>query len=97
LLPHIALRVSDVAREAILHGDRFESVSISSPLMCRRRRAQPRAEALKTAGIENKGVKLDETLGKRYVAFKDPDRIAWEFYSAREVREPRRLCQIGFT
>ena len=26
------------------------------------------------------GVKLDETLGKRYVAFKDPDRIAWEFY-----------------
>ena len=32
-------------------------------------------------GVENTGVKLDETLGKRYVAFKDPDRIAWEFYS----------------
>ena len=32
--------------------------------------------------IENTGVKLDEALGKRYVAFKDPDRISWEFYSA---------------
>jgi glyoxylase I family protein len=39
------------------------------------------AEALQAAGVENTGVKLDETLGKRYVAFKDPDRIAWEFYS----------------
>ena len=38
------------------------------------------AKALEEAGIENTGVKLDETLGKRYVAFKDPDRIAWEFY-----------------
>jgi hypothetical protein len=27
-------------------------------------------------------VSLDEPLGKRYVAFKDPDRIAWEFYLA---------------
>jgi len=40
------------------------------------------AKALSAAGIENTGVKLDEALGKRYVAFKDPDRIAWEFYSA---------------
>lgn len=40
------------------------------------------AEALGQAGIENTGVKTDETLGKRYVAFKDPDRIAWEFYMA---------------
>jgi catechol 2,3-dioxygenase-like lactoylglutathione lyase family enzyme len=39
------------------------------------------AEALDEAGVENTGVKLDETLGKRYVAFKDPDRISWEFYS----------------
>jgi glyoxylase I family protein len=38
------------------------------------------AEALSAEGIENTGVKLDQTLGKRYVAFKDPDRIAWEFY-----------------
>ena len=40
------------------------------------------AAALKEASIENTGVKLDETLGKKYVAFKDPDRIAWEFYMA---------------
>jgi glyoxylase I family protein len=38
------------------------------------------AHGLAEAGIENTGVKLDETLGKRYVAFKDPDRIAWEYY-----------------
>lgn len=40
------------------------------------------AERLAEAGIENTGVKTDETLGKRYVAFKDPDRIAWEYYMA---------------
>ena len=38
------------------------------------------AAALSAAGIENTGAKLDPALGKRYVAFKDPDRIAWEFY-----------------
>jgi glyoxylase I family protein len=38
------------------------------------------AAALQQAGVENTGVKLDPALGKRYVAFKDPDRIAWEFY-----------------
>jgi hypothetical protein len=40
------------------------------------------ARALAEAGVENTGVKVDETLSKRYVAFKDPDRIAWEFYMA---------------
>jgi catechol-2,3-dioxygenase len=40
------------------------------------------ATALTAAGVENTGPKLDETLGKRYVAFKDPDRIAWELYMA---------------
>lgn len=38
--------------------------------------------ALAAAGVENTGVKLDETLGKYYVSFKDPDRVAWEFYMA---------------
>lgn len=37
-------------------------------------------KGLKDAGVENTGVKLDETLKKLYVAFKDPDRIQWEFY-----------------
>jgi len=40
------------------------------------------AAALHENGIENTGVKMDETLGKRYVAFKDPDRISWELYMA---------------
>ncbi|MFN8357493.1 MAG: VOC family protein [Spirosomataceae bacterium] len=38
------------------------------------------ADALAATGVENTGVKLDPTLGKNYVAFKDPDRISWEFY-----------------
>ena len=38
------------------------------------------ADGLDAAGVENTGVKVDETLGKKYVAFKDPDRIALEFY-----------------
>ncbi len=38
------------------------------------------AKGLTNAGIENTGVKLDETLKKLYVAFKDPDRIQLELY-----------------
>lgn len=38
------------------------------------------AKKLADAGVENTGVKKDETLQKLYVAFKDPDRIQWEFY-----------------
>ncbi len=38
------------------------------------------AKGLSDAGVENTGVKLDDTLQKLYVAFKDPDRIQWEFY-----------------
>lgn len=40
------------------------------------------AKALNEAGVENTGVKMDDVLGKRYVAFKDPDRISWEYYMA---------------
>lgn len=38
------------------------------------------AKGLSDEGVENTGVKLDPTLQKLYVAFKDPDRIQWEFY-----------------
>jgi hypothetical protein len=34
------------------------------------------------AGVENTGVKIDPTLGKEYIAFKDPDRMAWELSMA---------------
>lgn len=40
------------------------------------------ATELTAAGIENTGVKTDATLAKNYVAFKDPDGIAWELYMA---------------
>jgi catechol 2,3-dioxygenase-like lactoylglutathione lyase family enzyme len=38
------------------------------------------AKKLADEKVENTGIKLDETLQKLYVAFKDPDRIQWEFY-----------------
>lgn len=38
------------------------------------------AAELEDNGIWNTGVKVDKTLGKKYVAFKDPDRISLEFY-----------------
>lgn len=39
------------------------------------------AAALSAASVENTGLKFDKLLGDRpYVAFKDPDRIAWELY-----------------
>ncbi len=40
------------------------------------------AKGLMEEGIENTGVKTDPTLQKQYVAFKDPDKIQWEFYMA---------------
>jgi len=38
------------------------------------------AKKLTDERIENTGVKLDPALNKLYIAFKDPDRISWEFY-----------------
>ena len=38
------------------------------------------AEGLADAGVKNTGLKADENLNKLYVDFKDPERIAWEFY-----------------
>jgi glyoxylase I family protein len=38
------------------------------------------ADALSTAGIENTGVKVDGTLQRNYLAFRDPDGIKWELY-----------------
>ena len=38
------------------------------------------AKGLADAGVENTGVKMDAALNKLYVAFKDPDKIQWEFY-----------------
>jgi glyoxylase I family protein len=40
------------------------------------------AGALEGAGVESTGIRTDPTLNRQYVAFKDPDRIAWELYMA---------------
>jgi glyoxylase I family protein len=67
-------------------GDRFDPFRVGMDhvaLACTDEAELERvATALSQAGVENTGVKLDPTLGKKYVAFKDPDRIAWEFYMA---------------
>lgn len=41
------------------------------------------ARSLTAAGVENTGVKIDPTLNRKYVAFKDPERIQWELYMAK--------------
>lgn len=65
-------------------GDRFDPFRVGLDhlaLACADEAELERvARALAAAGVENTGVKTDEVLGKRYVAFKDPDGIAWEFY-----------------
>jgi len=67
-------------------GDRFDPFRVGLDhlaLACTDRTELDRvAAALAAAGIESTGVKIDPTLGKPYVAFKDPDRIAWELYLA---------------
>jgi glyoxylase I family protein len=41
------------------------------------------ASALSNAAIWNTGVKLDTSLNKNYLGFKDPDGIKWELYMAK--------------
>jgi glyoxylase I family protein len=38
------------------------------------------AERLSEASVWNTGAMMDPTLGKKYVAFRDPDGIKWELY-----------------
>jgi catechol 2,3-dioxygenase-like lactoylglutathione lyase family enzyme len=40
------------------------------------------ARALEAAEVPSTGIRFDAVLRRRYVAFKDPDGIAWEFYMA---------------
>jgi glyoxylase I family protein len=43
------------------------------------------AVALEAARVPSTGLTFDPVLQRRYVAFKDPDGIAWEFYMAPNV------------
>jgi catechol 2,3-dioxygenase-like lactoylglutathione lyase family enzyme len=40
------------------------------------------AQALTSVGVEHTGVKMDPTLQKEYLAFRDPDGMKWELYMA---------------
>lgn len=77
----VALRGPDAATRS---DDRFDPTRVGLDhvaLGCQEPHELRRvAAALTSAGIQHTGVKTDATLGKDYVAFKDPDGIAWEFY-----------------
>jgi glyoxylase I family protein len=79
----IAVRAPD-ARMA--QGDSFSPFRVGLDhlaLACTDERELQRvASELTATGIENTGVKTDAMLAKNYVAFKDPDGIAWELYMA---------------
>ncbi len=70
--------------EGLPEGDRFNPFRVGLDhlaLSCAKEAELERvAAALAQASVSNTGVKMDEVLGKRYVAFKDPDGIAWELY-----------------
>lgn len=54
------------------------------------RELQRVAAALTQAGVEHTGVRTDTLLDKEYLAFKDPDGIKWELYSADDPEGMRR-------
>ena len=70
-------------------SDRFDPFRVGLDhvaLACEREAELERvAAALAAADLPSTGIRLDPTLGRRYVAFKDPDGIAWEFYMSPNV------------
>lgn len=50
------------------------------------------AAALTEGGVQHTGVKTDALLNRDYVAFKDPDGIKWELYSADDVMGARHAA-----
>ena len=52
------------------------------------------ARALEAALVPTTGLRFDELLRRRYVAFNDPDGIAWEFYMAFSHTEV--VCNAGY-
>ena len=39
-------------------------------------------DSLRRAGVDTAGIETDPVLGKEYVAFRDPDNVQWEWYTA---------------
>jgi glyoxylase I family protein len=69
-------------------GDRFNPFRVGLDhvaLACATEAELERAAAALDAGkVPSTGLRFDPLLRRRYVAFKDPDGIAWEFYMAPE-------------
>jgi glyoxylase I family protein len=67
-------------------GDRFDPFRVGLDhvaLACADEAELERvARALEAAQVPSTGLRFDAVLRRRYVAFKDPDGIAWEFYMA---------------
>jgi glyoxylase I family protein len=70
-------------------GDRFDPMRVGLDhvaLACGQETELERvAAALDAARVRSTGIRLDPTLNRRYVAFKDPDGIAWELYMSPNV------------
>jgi catechol 2,3-dioxygenase-like lactoylglutathione lyase family enzyme/ketosteroid isomerase-like protein len=70
-------------------GDRFDPFRVGLDhiaLLCGREAELERvAAALDAADVPSTGIRVDPTLQRRYVAFKDPDGIAWELYMSPNV------------
>ena len=66
------------------HGDRFDPFRVGLDhlaLSCEDEEEIDRVtRALEAAGVWNTGARVDDTLGKKYVAFRDPDGVQWELY-----------------
>lgn len=78
---HIAFKKADPRNKEYSTFSPFEVGLDHIAITCETEKELHRfASALVDAGVENTGVKTDPARNKLYVAFKDPDRIAWEFY-----------------
>jgi len=70
-------------------GDRFNPLRVGLDhiaLACKSDDELERvARALKAANVPTTDIRVDPALRRRYVAFKDPDGIAWEFYMSPDV------------
>ena len=72
-------------------GDRFDPFRVGLDhvaLACAHEIELERvAQALEAMQVASTGLRFDPVLRRRYVAFKDPDGIAWEFYMAFSLSE----------
>jgi len=67
-------------------GDRFSEYRVGVDHLAftvpDREALEAAVAALRGASVETEGIETDPVLGKEYVAFRDPDNVQWEFYSA---------------